>query len=114
MVVGTTSLTPVCLGMMLQYMISEMKEAGNWPHAITYSFLMDGYAMVNQPHKASQVMQDCIDDGHKVMSACAACAVIVCLSTACLLVCCQAHLLVCLSVCCQQPQVGAAKRKRNT
>ena len=53
--------------MMLQYMISEMKQAGNWPQAMTYSYLMDGYAMVNQPHKASQVMQDCIEDGHKVM-----------------------------------------------
>lgn len=77
---------------MLQYMISEMKEAGSWPQAMTYSFLMDGYAMVNQPRKASQVMQDCIDDGHKVVSACAACAVIVCLVvTLCLSVCLRVH-----------------------
>ena len=55
--------------MLLQYMISEMKEAGIWPNAQTYSLLMDGYAMVNQPRKASQVMQDCVDDGHKVISA---------------------------------------------
>lgn len=50
-------------------MISEMKEAGIWPNVRTYSELMDGYAMVNQPRKASQVMQDCVDDGHKVVPA---------------------------------------------
>ena len=59
-----------CLfGMMLQYMISEMKEADIWPNVQTYSLLMDGYAMVNQPRKASQVMQGCVDDGHKVIPA---------------------------------------------
>lgn len=89
MAVDTIILTSACFGMMLQYMISEMKEAGISPNAQTYSLLMDGYAMVNQPRKASQVMQNCIDDGHKVISA----DVEFVLVFSCL--------LVCLSVCCQ-------------
>lgn len=63
--------TPDCPAIM-QYMIAEMKEAGVWPSPQIYSMLMDGYAVVNQPRKAAQLMQDCIDDGHKVTSAYAA------------------------------------------
>ena len=48
-------------------MIAEMKEAGILPASQTYAMLMDGYAVTNQPRKAAQVMQDCINDGHKVI-----------------------------------------------
>lgn len=48
-------------------MIAEMKEAGILPASQTYAMLMDGYAVTNQPRKAAQLMQDCIDDGHQVI-----------------------------------------------
>ena len=59
---------------LLQYMMSEMREAGIKPGPDIYSAFMDGYALVKQPRKACKMMQDFADNGGTVftLSSCTA------------------------------------------
>ena len=47
-------------------MLTEMKEAGIIPGAESYFAFLEGFAMAKQPRRASQIMQDFVDNGGEV------------------------------------------------